>query len=98
MGPPVFVFAIVFVFAVIATLGASVSSVQAQETVFNVPSPDILDPGKLYFETDHYVGSKTTDGDRARFFLVRGGHNWAIWRGEAAKALIAASDHLAANA
>jgi enterochelin esterase-like enzyme len=33
-----------------------------------------------------------------RFFLVRGGHNWAIWRGEAAKALTAASDHLASNA
>jgi enterochelin esterase-like enzyme len=30
-----------------------------------------------------------------RFFLVRGGHNWAIWRGEASLALLAASHHLA---
>jgi len=30
-----------------------------------------------------------------RFFTVRGGHNWALWRGQAAHALIAASRHLA---
>jgi enterochelin esterase-like enzyme len=29
------------------------------------------------------------------YFLVRGGHNWAQWRGEAAHALLAASSHLA---
>jgi enterochelin esterase-like enzyme len=29
-----------------------------------------------------------------RFFLVRGGHNWAIWRGQASRALLAASRHL----
>jgi enterochelin esterase-like enzyme len=29
-----------------------------------------------------------------RFFLVRGGHNWALWRGNAARALLAASRHL----
>ena len=26
-----------------------------------------------------------------RFFLVRGGHNWALWRGNAAKAYLTAS-------
>ena len=26
-----------------------------------------------------------------RFFVVRGGHNWAIWRGNAARAYLAAS-------
>lgn len=28
------------------------------------------------------------------FFLAHGGHNWAIWRGNAARALLAASRHL----
>jgi enterochelin esterase-like enzyme len=31
-----------------------------------------------------------------RFFAVRGGHNWALWRGNAARALLAASEHLGA--
>ena len=30
-----------------------------------------------------------------RFFMVRGGHNWALWRGEASLAVLAASSHLA---
>jgi enterochelin esterase-like enzyme len=29
-----------------------------------------------------------------RFFVVRGGHNWALWRGNAAAALLAASEHI----
>ena len=29
------------------------------------------------------------------YFLVRGGHNWSLWRGNAAPALLAASRHLA---
>jgi enterochelin esterase-like enzyme len=29
-----------------------------------------------------------------RFFLVRGGHNWGLWRGEASLALLAAATHL----
>jgi enterochelin esterase-like enzyme len=31
-----------------------------------------------------------------RFFAVRGGHNWALWRGNASLALLAASEHLRA--
>ena len=30
-----------------------------------------------------------------KFFLTQGGHNWSLWRGNAARALIAASKHLA---
>jgi enterochelin esterase-like enzyme len=30
-----------------------------------------------------------------RFFLVRGGHNWALWRGNAGLAMLDASRHLA---
>ena len=29
-----------------------------------------------------------------RFYLFRGGHNWALWRGNAAYAYLAASRHL----
>jgi enterochelin esterase-like enzyme len=29
-----------------------------------------------------------------RFLVVRGGHNWALWRGHASLALLAASEHL----
>jgi enterochelin esterase-like enzyme len=31
-----------------------------------------------------------------RFFVLRGGHDWSIWRGQAANALLAASRHLRA--
>jgi enterochelin esterase-like enzyme len=30
-----------------------------------------------------------------RFYVVRGGHDWAVWRGQAARALLAASRHIA---
>jgi enterochelin esterase-like enzyme len=31
-----------------------------------------------------------------RYFVVRGGHNWALWRGNAADAYLAASEHVRA--
>ena len=46
--------------------------VSAEETVFNVPSADILEKGKLYLETDQYIRPWKTDSSRAAFFLVRG--------------------------
>jgi enterochelin esterase-like enzyme len=36
-------------------------------------------------------------GVASRFRLVRGGHNWAIWRAEAANALVVASSHIGAS-
>lgn len=33
-----------------------------------------------------------------RYFLVRGGHNWALWRGDAARAYLAAARHLVVGA
>jgi len=36
------------------------------------------------------------DGIAHRFYVVRGGHNWAIWRDQAAAALVAASRHISA--
>ncbi len=54
---------------------------------------------------DHFRGQ---NGDFARllkreriphrYFLVQGGHNWALWRGQAANALLAASTHLRLHA
>lgn len=43
----------------------------AQETIFNVPSPDVLEAGRLYVETDQYVRSWNTRSGRAGFFLLR---------------------------
>jgi enterochelin esterase-like enzyme len=56
----------------------------------------------LYSGTDDRLRSQNIDfaaalaraGIPHRFFLVRGGHNWALWRGNAALALLAASRHL----
>ncbi len=51
----------------------------AQETVYNVPSPDVLGAGKVYLEADQYFRPWTTASARDAFFLVRGvvgiGHN-----------------------
>ena len=34
------------------------------------------------------------DGEGKFFRIVHGGHNWALWRGNAADAYLAASKHL----
>lgn len=50
-------------FVAAATLGALA---RGQETVFNVPSPDVLEKGRVYLETDQYVA------DDGGFGLARG--------------------------
>jgi hypothetical protein len=40
---------------------------RAQQTVFNVPAPDVLEKGSLYVETDQYLHSEDS-----AFFLLRG--------------------------
>lgn len=54
-----------FTKALIAVCGALLiggfSAVRAQQTIFNVPSTDVLDKGKVYGELD--VSLKPTDGD-----------------------------------
>jgi hypothetical protein len=42
-------------------LGGLLTSSQAQQTVFNVPTTDVLDKGKVYFELD--VSAKPKDAD-----------------------------------
>jgi hypothetical protein len=44
----------------------------AQQTIFNVPSADVLDAGKVYLETDQYFRPWKTDSDDAAFFFMRG--------------------------
>jgi hypothetical protein len=45
---------------------------RSQQTIFNVPSADVLDPGRFYLETDQYFQTWKPDVDNAGFALVRG--------------------------
>jgi hypothetical protein len=56
----------------LAAFLALAAAARAQETVFNVPSPDVLDRGKWYFETDQYFRPWDTQSGTAAFFFVRG--------------------------
>jgi enterochelin esterase-like enzyme len=47
----------------------------------------------LRAENEAFVAELARAGIPHRYFLVRGGHTWALWRGEAARALLAASSH-----
>lgn len=51
-------------------------------------SDDHFEPQNARFATE-----LRTLGLPHRFFVVRGGHNWALWRGNAADAYLAASEH-----
>jgi enterochelin esterase-like enzyme len=41
-----------------------------------------------------FAAELTRAGIGHRFLIVRGGHNWSLWRGNASLALLAASNHL----
>jgi enterochelin esterase-like enzyme len=45
-------------------------------------------------QNEQFASLLASDGVAHRFYLVRGGHNWALWRGNAADAYLAASRHL----
>ncbi len=64
-------FAVALVAALVLSCGRVVDA-RAQETIFNVPSPDVLERGKLYLETDQYFRSWKIGSDRGAFFLLRG--------------------------
>jgi enterochelin esterase-like enzyme len=73
------------------TLGAAAAKLRSSHTYF-----------WFYSGTDDHYRAQNAAFARAlgtaglphRFFLVRGGHNWALWRGNAARALLAASRRL----
>jgi hypothetical protein len=48
------------------------TAVRAQQTVFNVPAPDVLDKGRLYLETDQYLRTWKGEDEDAAFFFLRG--------------------------
>jgi hypothetical protein len=56
--------------AMIATLGR-VASAAGQETVFNVPSPDVMGARALYFETDWYLRPWATASGQAVLSSLR---------------------------
>jgi enterochelin esterase-like enzyme len=45
-------------------------------------------------ENGAFANALSRDRIPHTYFVVRGGHNWAVWRGEASRALLAASRHL----
>ncbi len=47
------------------------ATARSQQTVFNVPSADVLEPGKLYLETDQYFQSWKSGVDDVGFAFVR---------------------------
>jgi enterochelin esterase-like enzyme len=49
---------------------------------------------RLRVENAAFADELARDGIHHRFLVLRGGHNWAIWRGSASLALLAASRHL----
>jgi hypothetical protein len=53
-------------FGLVFVLCIHTSSVQAQQTIFNVPTTDVLDKGKVYTELD--VSLKPTEGSAAHKF------------------------------
>jgi enterochelin esterase-like enzyme len=53
----------------------------------------ITDP--LRVQNAAFAAALSTAGIPHRYFVVGGGHNWSLWRGNAAAALMAASNHLA---
>jgi hypothetical protein len=56
----------------LAVLGASATAANAQQTIFNVPSADVLGRGKVYLETDQYIRTWEPHDEDAAFFLLRG--------------------------
>ena len=56
----------------VLTVVALPAGLCAQQTIFNVPSADVLEAGKVYLETDQYFRPWETDSGRAAFFFMRG--------------------------
>jgi hypothetical protein len=66
--------------AMLALLLGAASAARAQQTIFNVPSPDVLDRRAVYLETDQYL--RWWDADDAAFSVLRGvfgaGHDMEV--------------------
>jgi enterochelin esterase-like enzyme len=75
----------------LATLPRAATALKAARTFvwFYSGSTDRLSKQNVEFARE-----LTQFGIPYRFTVVRGGHNWALWRGRASLALLAASEHL----
>ena len=71
-----------------ATVGASAAALRGAHTTiwFYSGTGD-----RELAQNRSFAQQLTSLGLRHRFFVVRGGHNWALWRGNAARAYLAAS-------
>jgi enterochelin esterase-like enzyme len=70
------------------TLGAAATRLRLAHTYFWFYSGT---DDKLRPQNASFARELAAQGISHRFFLVRGGHNWALWRGNAARAYLAAS-------
>jgi hypothetical protein len=57
---------------VFALLTSASRTVEAQQTIFNVPSAYVLDSGTIYFENDWYLRPWMTVSDKASVTSIRG--------------------------
>lgn len=77
----------------LAVLPQVAASVRAQHTFFWFYSGR---DDKLRFQNEAFARELAAAGVPHRFRLLHGGHNWRLWRGQAGRALMAASGHLRA--
>ncbi len=73
------------------TLSAAAPRLRKQRTFFWLYSGS---DDHFLAQNEAFAGLLANDRIGHRFRIVRGGHNWALWRGNAADAYLAASEHL----
>jgi enterochelin esterase-like enzyme len=76
----------------LATLAAAAPRLRRAHTFFWFYSGK--DDDHFLAENEVFAAILAHDRISHRFYLVRGGHNWALWRGNAANAYLAAARHL----
>jgi enterochelin esterase-like enzyme len=77
------------------TIAAAAPALRRADTFFWLYSGN---DDRFLPQNEKFAALLAQDGVAHRFYLVRGGHNWALWRGNAADAYLAASRHLETSA
>ena len=73
------------------TLGSAAPALRRADTFFWLYSGR---DDRFFGQNQSFVSELEQHGIAHRFRIVHGGHNWALWRGNAADAYLAASKHL----
>ena len=73
------------------TLGSAAPALRRADTFFWLYSGR---DDRFFGQNQSFVSELERHGIAHRFRIVHGGHNWALWRGNAADAYLAASKHL----